>query len=183
VTSQDVTIRAARADDAAAIARVYAPHVEASYASFEEVAPTAEEIAQRMADPPALPWLVAERDGEVVGFAYAAHHRVRRAYRWSCDLSVYLDASATGHRVGTELYARLIPVVRELGHVSAYAAIALPNAASVRLHEKHGFVPLGTFRDVGFKLGAWRDVAWFHLSLVDPPPAEPVEPRTWDGTL
>ncbi len=182
MTSEDVSIRTAAAADAAAIARVYAPHVEASYASFEEVAPAADEIARRMADPPALPWLVAERGGEPVGFAYAAHHRVRRAYRWSCDLSVYLDAAVTGRGVGTALYARLIPLVRELGHVSAYAAIALPNAASVRLHEAHGFVPLGTFRDVGFKRGEWRDVAWFHLPLVDPPP-EPAEPRAWDGAL
>jgi phosphinothricin acetyltransferase len=180
---RDVTIRAATTSDAAAIAGVYAPHVLTSYASFEEVAPSADEIARRMADPPALPWLVAERDGAVVGFAYAAHHRVRRAYRWSCDLSVYLDAEATGRGVGTALYERLIPLVRELGHVSAYAGVTLPNTASVRLHETHGFVPLGTFRDVGFKLGEWRDVEWFHLPLVDPPPEHPVEPRAWDGTL
>ena len=177
-----MTVRAASAEDAAAIAAVYAPHVEASYASFEEVAPTATELGRRMADPPALPWLVAERAGTVVGFAYAAHHRVRPAYRWSCDLSVYLAADATGAGVGTALYARLIPLVRQLGHVSAYAAIALPNDASVALHRAQGFVPLGTFRDVGFKRGEWRDVAWFHLPLVDPS-ADPPEPRAWDGTL
>ena len=182
MTSDAVSIRAATADDAAAIAAVYAPHVEASYASFEEVAPTPEEMARRMVDPPALPWLVAERVGVVVGFAYAAHHRVRPAYRWSCDLSVYLAADATGAGVGTALYSRLIPLVRELGHVSAYAAIALPNDASVALHRAQGFVPLGTFRDVGFKRGEWRDVAWFHLPLVDPS-ADPPEPRAWDGTL
>jgi len=182
VTSSDVTIRAATAEDAAEIAAVYAPHVEASYASFEEVAPAAAEMARRMADPPALPWLVAEREGAVVGFAYAAHHRARPAYRWSCDLSVYLAADATGQGVGTALYARLVPLVRDLGHVSAYAAIALPNDASEALHRAQGFVPLGTFRDVGFKRGEWRDVAWFHLPLVAPP-ALPGEPRAWDGTL
>ena len=175
-----VTVRPAAFDDAAAIARVYAPHVEASYASFEEVAPDPAQIAHRMADPPRLPWLVAQHAGEVIGFAYAAHHRTRPAYRWSCDLSVYLDAGATGRGIGTALYTRLVPLVRELGQVSAYAAIALPNDASVRLHEAQGFTLLGVFRDVGFKGGAWRDVAWLHLPLVDPPP-RPGEPLAWDG--
>jgi phosphinothricin acetyltransferase len=182
VTTERVRIRAATVDDAWTIATLYAPHVEASYASFEEMAPSTEEMARRMADPPALPWLVAECEDAIVGFAYAAHHRVRPAYRWSCDLSVYLAADSTGNGIGTALYARLVPLVRDLGHVSAYAAIALPNAASVALHRAQGFEQLGTFRDVGFKLGEWRDVAWFHLPLVDPP-ADPPEPRPWAGTL
>ncbi|MFN8157249.1 MAG: N-acetyltransferase family protein [Candidatus Nanopelagicales bacterium] len=175
-------IRAAGPHDSAAIARVYAPCVETSYASFEETAPDADEIAQRMAAAPLLPWLVAEDDGEVVGFAYASHHRVRHAYRWSVDTSVYLAAGATGRGTGSALYDVLLPLVRDLGHVSAYAAIALPNDASVALHSRHGFVPVGTFRDVGFKLGGWRDVAWYHLPLRAAPTA-PVEPRPWDGTL
>jgi phosphinothricin acetyltransferase len=177
----DVTIRPAVAVDADAIARVYAPHVESSYASFEEVAPDASTMAERMAAPPQLPWLVAEDDGEVVGFAYASHHRVRPAYRWSVDSSVYLDARASGRGVGTALYQRLVPILVELGYVNLFAAIALPNDASVRLHQAQGFVEIGRYRDVGFKLDAWHDVAWFQRPLRDPS-ASPDEPVAWDGS-
>jgi len=175
-------IRAAGPDDAAAIARIYAGYVEGSAVSFEEVAPGADEIARRMADPPRLPWLVAEVDGAVVGYAYASHHRVRPAYRWSVDTSAYLAPEAAGRGLGTALYDVLLPLLRDLGHVSAYAAIALPNEASTALHERLGFVELGTFRDVGYKLGAWRDVRWYHRRLVEPP-TSPAEPRAWDGIL
>jgi phosphinothricin acetyltransferase len=143
-----LSIRAATAVDAGAIAQVYAPHVESSYASFEEVAPDASTMAERMAAQPPLPWLVAEIDGDVVGFAYASHHRVRPAYRWSVDSSVYLDARASGRGVGTALYARLVPILVGLGYVNLFAAIALPNDASVRLHEAQGFVEIGRYRDV-----------------------------------
>jgi phosphinothricin acetyltransferase len=140
-------------------------------------------MAQRMLAAPRLPWLVADEGDEVLGFAYAAPHNTRASYRWSVATSVYLKPSAVGHGVGTALYRHLLPLVRDLGMVSAYAGIALPNDASVALHERFGFVPVGTYRDVGWKLGAWRDVAWFHLPLVTPPPAEPAEPEAWDGTL
>ncbi|MGD9956962.1 MAG: N-acetyltransferase family protein [Candidatus Nanopelagicales bacterium] len=175
---EPVRLRPATTHDAARIAEIYAPHVESSYASFEETAPDPFEIAGRMTVEPRLPWLVA-LDGEtVLGFAYAAHHRVRRAYRWACDVSVYLDASATGRGVGSALYAELLPLLTGLGYVQCFAAIALPNDASVALHRAHGFAELGVYRDVGFKLGEWRSVAWFQRTLVDPP-AEPSEPRAW----
>ena len=175
-------IRPAGPGDSAAIARLYAPYVESSFASFEETAPDAAEIARRMADPPRLPWLVAEDDGAVVGYAYASPHRTRPAYRWSVDTSVYLAPGATGRGLGSALYDVLLPLVRRLGHVSAYAAIALPNDASEALHERHGFEPLGTFRDVGYKLGDWRDVRWYHRRLAAPP-ADPRPPRAWEGSL
>lgn len=175
----DIRVRAASPRDAERIAAVYAPHVEASYASFEEVAPDAREMAARMAAAPLLPWLVAEDAEErVLGFAYAAHHRVRRAYRWACDVSVYLDAGATGRGIGTALYAELLPTVERLGYVQCFAGIALPNDASVALHRAHGFAQLGVYRDVGFKLGAWRSVAWFQRTLADPP-SDPAEPKGW----
>ncbi len=177
---QPVHLRPATTHDAARIAEIYAPHVETSYASFEEAAPDAFEIAGRMTAEPRLPWLVAQDDdARVLGFAYASHHRVRRAYRWACDTSVYLDAPATGRGVGTALYAELLPAVAGLGYVQCFAAIALPNDASVALHRAHGFEQLGVYRDVGYKLGAWRSVAWFQRTLVDPP-AQPAEPRAWD---
>jgi phosphinothricin acetyltransferase len=150
-----------------------------SYASFEEAAPDAAEILRRMSAQPLLPWLVAVEDGAVVGFAYASHHRARPAYRWSCDVSVYVAPGAGGRGIGTALYAQLLPLVRSLGYVQCFAAIALPNDASVALHRARGFEPLGVYRDVGFKLGAWRDVAWFQLALQEPP-ADPREPAAWD---
>jgi phosphinothricin acetyltransferase len=179
----EVRVRAATTRDAERIAAVYAPHVESSYASFEEVAPDAAEMAARMTAAPRLPWLVAEgADGHVLGFAYAAHHRVRRAYRWACDTSVYLDAAATGRGVGTALYAELLPAVTALGYVQCFAAIALPNDASVALHRRLGFEELGTYRDVGYKLGGWRSVQWFQRTLAELP-AHPDEPRPWTPAL
>jgi phosphinothricin acetyltransferase len=171
-------IRPARSDDAAGIAAVYAPHVETGYASFEEHAPEPATVLGRMTEEPALPWLVAVDDGRIVGFAYAAAHRARPAYRWSVDVSVYLDPAETGRGVGSALYARLLPLVRDLGYVSAYAGIALPNDTSVRLHERNGFVPVGVYRHVGHKMGAWRDVGWWQLALVEPP-ERPAEPRRY----
>jgi phosphinothricin acetyltransferase len=172
-------VRPALARDAEAIARVYRPHVESSYASFEEIAPDADEMRRRMASARLLPWFVACEDGEVVGFAFAAQHRTRPAYRWTVDCSVYLDGAATGRGLGRALYAVLLPALRDLGYCQAFAGIAQPNEASVRLHESFGFGHLGTYRDVGFKIGAWRDVAWYQLTLSDPP-AVPAEPRSWD---
>lgn len=173
-----LNIRPATADDTPAIAAVYAPHVADGYASFEAQPPSAAEFADRIAARPLLPWLVAEEGGAVAGFAYASLHRSRAAYRWSADVSVYLAEAARGRGVGRALYERLLPEVRGLGYVSAFAGIALPNAASIGLHEALGFTPVGVYRNVGFKQGEWRDVGWWQLALCEPP-AEPAEPRGW----
>ena len=173
-------IRAAGPSDAAGIAAVYSPYVVGTVVSFEEVPPAAEEMASRMT--PGLPWLVATEGDEVVGFAYASPHRSRAAYRWAVDVSVYLDASVHGRGLGRGLYAALLPVVTRLGYVRAFAGITLPNEASVGLHEAMGFTPVGVYRDVGFKLGSWRDVGWYQLALLPSPP-DPAEPRPWDGQL
>jgi phosphinothricin acetyltransferase len=173
-----IDIRPADTNDAAACAMVYAPYVEGSFASFEEIAPTAAEMAGRMLAAPRLPWLVATRGGEVVGYAYASHHRARRAYRWSVEVSVYLRTSEHGRGTGRALYGELLPLVRSLGYVSAFAGVTLPNASSIRLHEAMGFTPIGVFRNVGFKHGAWYDVGWWQLALCEPPAAPP-EPTAW----
>lgn len=170
-------VRPASPTDAAAVAAVYAPYVTRSAASFEVEPPDAAEVAERMAT--GLPWYVAENAGGVAGFAYASPHRARAAYRWSIDVSVYVAETATGGGVGRALYDRLLPVLRELGYVRAHAGITVPNAASVGLHERCGFVHVGTYADVGFKLGRWYDVGWWLLAL-QAPPAGPAEPRTWD---
>ena len=173
-----IEIRAADIADAPACAAVYAPYVEGSVISFEEVPPDAAAMAGRMLDQPRLPWLVAARGGDVVGYAYASRHRPRRAYRWSVEVSVYLRESEHGRGTGRALYAELLEVVGSLGYVRALAGITLPNAASVRLHEAMGFTPLGVFTGVGYKQGRWHDVGWWQLTLGDPPDS-PAEPRPW----
>lgn len=169
-------IRAATPADAEAVAAVYAPYVHSSVASFEEVPPTGQEMARRMAT--GLPWLVADLGG-VVGYAYAGPHHVRPAYRWSVDVSVYVAASHSRQGVGRALYGELLPLLRQLGYVNAYAGVTLPNAASVALHESVGFTPVGVYRRVGFKLGAWHDVGWWELALTERPES-PAPPRTWE---
>ncbi len=138
-------------------------------------------MLRRVHTPPRLPWLVADDpDVGVVGYAYAAKHRQRAAYRWSVDCSVYLRADAQRRGVAGLLYAELLPLLRRLGYARAYAGIALPNAASVRLHESVGFTPVGIYRQVGFKHGAWHDVGWWELALTElDGSAEPSEPSAW----
>jgi len=172
-------IRPATAADAAAIAAVYRPYVTDTVISFEADPPDAAEMSRRMSEPPLLPWLVAVRGGRVVGYAYASRHRGRAAYRWGADVSVYLDGDERGRGTGRALYGELLPILRDLGYVAAYAGIALPNPASVRLHESIGFALVGVYRRVGYKQGRWHDVGWWQLALVDPPPEAPAEPRPW----
>lgn len=165
------------AADAASVAAIYRPAVEASIASFEEIAPAAEDMAARMrAILDRTPWLVAEVDGVVAGYAYAAGHRERAGYRWSVDISVYVDGAAHRRGIGRGLYDALLPILRRQGFVNAYAGIALPNPASVALHEAIGMRLVGVYERVGFKFGAWHDVAWYQLRLLEPAgvPAEPI---------
>lgn len=176
-----MNIRAATPNDAAAIAAVYAPYVADTVISFEVTPPAADEIARRMSARPLLPWLVAEDSDRLAGFAYASLHASRAAYRWGVDVSVYLSADQTGRGLGRRLYEALFADVRALGYVAAYAGIALPNAASVGLHEAMGFRLVGVYRAVGYKFDAWHDVGWWELALVDPRPDRPAEPREWAG--
>lgn len=175
---ESLHIRLADPDaDADRVALIYRPSVEAGLASFEEVAPTATEIAGRIRTTlERLPWLVAEAGGEVVGYAYAGPHRSRAGYRWSVDVSVYVDAGHHGRGVGRALYERLFDLLRRQGHVNVYAGIALPNPASVRLHEAVAMRRIGVYERVGYKFGSWHDVAWYGIRLADPhgAPAEPI---------
>lgn len=171
-------IRPATPSDAAEIAAIYAAEVERCVASFEESPPDVAEMRARMLAEPRLPWLVAVDGDRIVGYAYASRHRSRAAYRWSADVSVYLHPEHQRRGVGRALYGRLIPEVRSLGYVSLFAGIALPNPGSVGLHEAMGFRPLGVYRRVGFKHGAWHDVGWWQL-VPDRVPAAPAEPRRW----
>jgi phosphinothricin acetyltransferase len=170
--------------DGAACAAIYAPHV-ALNTTFEEDAPDAEAMARRIDEGArAHPWLVAERDGEVVGFAYAGPHRARAAYRWAAEVSVYVADGARRTGTGRELYTALLELLRRQGLRIALAGIALPNPPSVGLHEALGFASTGVFRAIGWKAGAWRDVGWWQLALApedgDGPPPEPLGPQRLD---
>jgi phosphinothricin acetyltransferase len=172
------TIRSADpARDAAACAAIYAPNVDRSPTSFEERAPAPEELAERIEGILATHlWLVAEDGGEVIGFAYACRHRSRPAYRWAADVSVYVAAGRRGEGHGRRLYEALFDELRQRGFRVACAGITLPNEASVALHEGLGFRPVGVYRGIGWKAGAWRDVGWWQLELspdAEDPPAEP----------
>jgi len=168
-------IRLATAADGAAAARIYDPVVARTAISFEEDPPGPEEMARRIASIGAFaPWLVEERDGTVRGYAYASKHRERAAYRWSVDVAVYVDETHRRAGIGAGLYGKLIRLLRLQGFHAAFAGVTLPNAASVALHESVGFRPVGVYRAVGYKLGAWHDVGWWQLDLLDrttdPPP-------------
>lgn len=171
------TLRVARLADAAAIAAIYAPYVQGETTSFELDAPSVEEMGQRVDQTLYThPWLVAERDGEVIGYAYACEHRKRLAYQWSVDVAVYLHREARRQGTGRRLYSRLFAILCRQGFINAYAGITLPNEGSVGLHEAMGFWPVGVYRGVGHKFGAPRDVGWWQLQL-QPWPERPVPPE------
>ncbi|HYF28340.1 MAG TPA: GNAT family N-acetyltransferase [Baekduia sp.] len=171
------------AADGAACAAIYAPSVQDGVASFEAVPPGPEEMAERIASAAAQhAFLVCEdAGGRVAGFASAVPHRQRAAYRWSVDVAIYVGAGDRREGTGRALYEALFGLLRRQGLRWACAGITLPNEASVGLHEALGFQPVGIYREIGFKHGAWRDVGWWQLELTpagDGPPAEVRGPQT-----
>lgn len=171
-----MAVRVATAGDAAAVATIYKPYVLHTAISFEETPPSVDEMASRIVlTLRTHPFLVFEQDGRVVGFAYAGPHSARPAYRWSANVSVYVDGATHRRGVGRTLYSALINELRRQGMHSLFAGIALPNDKSVGLHEAIGFEHLGTYRDVGFKLGRWHDVGYWRLGLRNGAPDH--EPR------
>lgn len=168
-------IRLASPADAPVVAAIYEPIVRDTSISFEIEPPDAGEIARRISeDMPAYPWFVAADDDAVVGYAYATRHRARPAYRWAVDVSVYVESTQHRRGVGRQLYDTLMEVLTSQGYRNAFAGIALPNPASVGLHESVGFEYVGTFASVGWKHRRWHDVAWWQRSLGtgDGPPGE-----------
>jgi L-amino acid N-acyltransferase YncA len=177
MTKATVAIRMAEAGDAGAIADIYAPFVAADATSFETEPPSADEMRRRIADTTVTyPWLVCERDGVIAGYAYATRHRTRAAYQWCVETSVYVHPDLRRTGVARGLYTSLVAILAAQGFVNAYAGITLPNARSVALHEKLGFLPLTVYRGIGFKAGHWHDVGWWHL-IVSPHPASPEPPK------
>jgi L-amino acid N-acyltransferase YncA len=169
-------IRVAAVDDAQRIAEIYAPAVVERVTSFELVAPSAEEMGSRLTRVLSnYPWLVCELDGRVIGYAYASTHNERAAYRWSVDVAVYVGGEVHRRGVGTALYASLFEVLTLQNIRNGYAGITLPNAASEGMHSRAGFKLVGTYHHVGYKFGAWHDVAWLERAIL-PAVANPPEP-------
>lgn len=175
-------LRFATPDDAETISAIYAPVVTGTAISFEVEPPAADEMRRRLiATLRRFPWLVSlDDEGLVNGYAYASAHRERPAYQWSVDTTVYVRAGSRGRGVGRGLYEALLAELTKLGYAQAFAGIALPNAASVALHEAVGFKHIGVYEKVGFKLGVWRDVGWWQKTLRFYA-SEPVAPRAFDA--
>ncbi|TCC41392.1 GNAT family N-acetyltransferase [Kribbella speibonae] len=171
-----VQVRDAAAADAAACAAIYAPYVTGTSITFELDPPTVDEMAERIAKSQSThAWLVLEDDGQVVGYAYGGPMKPRPAYRWSCEVSVYVAPSHHRTGAGRTLYNALFDRLSERGYRTAIAGVTLPNPASEALHKSLGFDPIGTYRNIGWKLDAWHDVAWSQrpLAKLPDPPEEP----------
>ncbi len=159
-------IRLATPQDAEFMQEIYAPLVRDTPISFELTPPSVAEMTARVTRTlTRYPWLVCAAEERLLGYAYAGGHREREAYQWSVDVSVYVHPQARRLGVGRALYISLFPILRLQGFYNAYAGIALPNPASVGLHQSLGFTAVGVYERVGYKLGAWHDVGWWQLTL------------------
>lgn len=172
-------IRLATPADGSALAEIYRPAVADNSTSFELDPPDGAEMARRAAKcMERTPWLVYERDGRVVGYAYGGMHRDRAAYQWSVEVSAYVRHDFHKQGIGRTLYTSLFAALVVQGYRNAYAGITLPNDASVALHEAVGFTPVGVYRGIGYKFGAWHDVGWYERPLaprvLDPPLPRPL---------
>lgn len=181
---EDLTIRNACPDDAAELVRIYAPYVRETAVSFEYEVPTVEAFAERVATTlERYPYLVAERDGGIVGYAYAGPFKARAAYDWSAELSVYVDRTVHDQGVGRALYEELEDRLRTLGLVNLYACITTSdkedeyiNFDSIYFHKRMGFTLAGRFRHCGCKFGRWYDMIWMEKKIADHVP-DPAPPR------
>ncbi len=169
-------VRDAREDDAPACAAIYAPYVSETAVSFESEPPTAVQMAERIAAATRTHgWVVLEDDDRVVGYAYGGPHQKRAAYRFSCEVSVYVEQGRRRTGSGRTLYEALFERLAARGYRMAVAGMTLPNESSVGLHRAMGFKPVGVYRRIGWKFGAWHDVAWVQraLGVEQNPPTEP----------
>ena len=159
-------IRDVRKEDVVAICTIYNYYIVSTTITFEETPVTQSEMSNRIDDITSnLPWVVYEYEGKVIGYAYASKWKTRSAYRYSAELSVYIDVNSKGKGIGTKLYTNLIEKLKELGYHSIIGGIALPNNESVRLHEKFGFKNVANFVQIGFKHNTWLDVGYWQLLL------------------
>jgi phosphinothricin acetyltransferase len=164
------TIRLATEQDAAQTLAIYTPLVTNTNRSFELEPPSVNDMQQRiMRTLERMPWLSCEIDGTVAGYAYANPHRVRAAYQWSVEVSVYVDEGQVRKGIGRALYTSLLQLLSLQGFYNAYAGISLPNPPAVALHESMGFQQVGVYRAVAYKLGAWHNVGWWQKELQERP--------------
>jgi phosphinothricin acetyltransferase len=169
-------VRRATLADAARCREIYAPYVEETVVSLEEVPPSLREMQDRMAASLRThDWLVLDGADGIVGYACASTYRTRAAYRWACEVSVYVEPGRRRTGAGRALYDALFTSLVDRGYLTALAGMTLPNPASEGLHRSLGFAPVGTWNRVGWKFGAWHDVLWMqrHLAPGDTPPTEP----------
>lgn len=160
------SIRLAIAQDAPQIQAIYAPIVQDTYISFEQIIPSTEEIAARIEKTlKQYPWLVCEVDGQIAGYCYGSAFRTREAYQWTTEVTAYTHPDFHRRGIGRGLYTSLIEILQHQGYFNAVAGIALPNDASVRFHEALGFAVVGIYKNIGHKIGDWRDVGWWQLEL------------------
>ena len=166
--SESKKIRLATVEDSVALLNIYGEYIKNTSISFETEVPSVEVFGKRIENTlERFPWLVCEIDGKVAGYAYASKHRERAAYQWSADLSIYVDKKYHRKHIATALYTALIELLKSQGYYSAFAGTTVPNPNSEEFHTAFGFQLIGVFEKVGYKLGEWRDVKWFKLSLLD----------------
>ncbi|AXI66065.1 TPA: N-acetyltransferase [Streptococcus suis] len=162
-----IDIRSARIEDAADLVAIYAPYVEKTAITFETEVPTVEAFASRIEKTlEKFPYLVAVEEGKIVGYAYASTYYARAAYDWTVEFSVYVQKEARGKGIGNLLYTALEEELTVRGFKNFLACIALPNPASIALHEKKGYQQVAHFKKVGYKFGTWHDIVWLQKSLV-----------------
>ncbi|MET0997373.1 MAG: N-acetyltransferase family protein [Marmoricola sp.] len=172
-------VRRARPDDARRCRDLYAPFVETTVISLEEEPPSVQEMRDRITRSlQTHDWLVLDGPDGIVGYAYAGEYRSRAAYRWACEVSVYVEPGRRRTGAGRTLYDALFSSLVDSGYLTALAGMTLPNEASEGLHRALGFEPVGTWRRIGWKFGSWHDVLWMqrHLAPGSEPPAEPDRP-------
>ena len=179
-------IRLAKDGDAGSILQIYAPYIENTSYTFETETPSVESFQARIDSYlENWPWLVCEIDKEIAGYAYAYRHRERIAYQWSVECSVYVHDNFQRIGVAKALYTALIEILKLQGFRNIYAVINLPNDKSVAFHEKLGFEYFATYKNVGYKLGSWKNVGWWQLQLndYDNQPAPPLKFSAIGGEL
>jgi L-amino acid N-acyltransferase YncA len=160
------TIRLANEKDAEGILAIYAPYIQNTSYTFETEVPTIDSFAQRINTYLInWPWLVCETDGKIAGYAYATRYRERVAYQWCTESSVYIHDDYQRSGIARVLYTALFEILKKQGFCNVYAVINLPNDKSVKFHESCGFQYFATYEKVGYKLGRWKDVGWWRLSI------------------
>lgn len=154
-------IRAVAIADAKAVLNIYQPYIETTAITFETSVPSLADFTGRIkSNTEKYPWLVAEAEGAIIGYAYASKHRDREAYQWCVESSVYVLEAYHNKGIAKELYSKLFGILQQHGYVNVYAGVTLPNPKSYSFHTKMGFEPIGVYKNIGYKLGKWHDVAW-----------------------